>query len=88
MNRVQAFREVDRGFFAPKERQHEAYYDQPIKCGNLHMSAPHIYGTSAASFLARRCVAAAMQPSAAAGSARCMWSFLQLYANLTAFDAR
>ena len=45
MNRVQAFREVDRGFFAPKERQHEAYYDQPIKCGNLHMSEPHIYGT-------------------------------------------
>ena len=34
---IEAFRAVDRGFFCPDECKHEAYLDQPLKFGNLHM---------------------------------------------------
>lgn len=39
------FRKVDRRFFAPKINRDIAYADQPLKEGNVHLSAPHIYGT-------------------------------------------
>lgn len=41
----QAFLRVDRGDFVPPEVRPEAYYDQPLLHGKIHMSAPHIYGT-------------------------------------------
>lgn len=41
----EGFRNVDRKFFVPKSFQDMAYADQPLKEGNVHMSAPHIYGS-------------------------------------------
>lgn len=41
----QAFLRVDRGDFVTPDMRSEAYYDQPLLHGKLHMSAPHIYGT-------------------------------------------
>lgn len=38
-----AFRAVDRKFFVPEESQEQAYFDCPIKEGNVHLSAPHMY---------------------------------------------
>lgn len=38
-----AFRKVDRKIFVPKEEMSIAYSDQPLKEGNIHISAPHIY---------------------------------------------
>mmetsp|Transcript_22890 Transcript_22890/g.49874 ORF Transcript_22890/g.49874 Transcript_22890/m.49874 type:complete len:496 (+) Transcript_22890:111-1598(+) len=40
-----AFRSVDRRLFVPKSCQHIAHKDQPVRDGNIHISAPHIYGT-------------------------------------------
>lgn len=39
----QAFRAVDRAYFHPGEYEDDAYKDLPMKCGNLHISAPCIY---------------------------------------------
>ncbi|KAL3906538.1 MAG: hypothetical protein SGARI_003960, partial [Bacillariaceae sp.] len=39
------FRNVDRKFFVPKGEMDLAHKDQPVKEGNVHLSAPHIYGT-------------------------------------------
>ncbi|KAL7580248.1 hypothetical protein ACA910_012985 [Epithemia clementina (nom. ined.)] len=41
----EAFRGVDRRFFVPKNLQSLAHTDQPLKEGNIHISAPHIYGS-------------------------------------------
>jgi protein-L-isoaspartate(D-aspartate) O-methyltransferase len=41
----EGFRNVDRGFFVPKNHRAMAYADQPLKEGNVHLSAPHIYGS-------------------------------------------
>lgn len=43
---LQAFRMVDRSHFVPSNLKDEAYNDQPLKTGNIHLSAPHIYGTA------------------------------------------
>lgn len=40
------FRNVDRRFFVPQERENIAHADQPLKEGNVHISAPHIYGSA------------------------------------------
>mmetsp|Transcript_16045 Transcript_16045/g.39292 ORF Transcript_16045/g.39292 Transcript_16045/m.39292 type:complete len:480 (+) Transcript_16045:123-1562(+) len=40
-----AFRNVDRRFFVPESDKQRAYADQPLKDGNVHLSAPHIYGS-------------------------------------------
>eukprot|EP00934_Nitzschia_sp_Nitz4_P005359 Nitzschia sp. Nitz4//scaffold10_size219509//109914//111663//NITZ4_001431-RA/size219509-augustus-gene-0.246-mRNA-1//1//CDS//3329532929//5349//frame0 len=40
----QSFRNVDRRLFVPKGSEFEAYEDVPIREGNVHISAPHIYG--------------------------------------------
>lgn len=37
------FRNVDRKMFVPKGKEDIAYSDQPLKDGNIHISAPHIY---------------------------------------------
>ena len=37
------FRQVDRGDFYPGEFYEDAYRDQAMKSGNLHLSAPCIY---------------------------------------------
>ena len=37
------FRRVDRGDFYPGEVQRDAYRDQAMRSGNLHLSAPCIY---------------------------------------------
>jgi len=37
------FRNVDRKIFVPKGNEDIAYSDQPLKDGNIHISAPHIY---------------------------------------------
>jgi len=37
------FRNVDRKIFVPKGNEEIAYSDQPLKDGNIHISAPHIY---------------------------------------------
>lgn len=39
------FRSVDRRLFVPKGCEELAYKDQPIREGNIHISAPHIYGS-------------------------------------------
>lgn len=39
------FRQVDRKFFVPKNQKAMAHADQPLRDGNLHISAPHIYGS-------------------------------------------
>lgn len=39
------FRSVDRRFFVPKRCQDIAHKDQPIREDNIHISAPHIYGS-------------------------------------------
>lgn len=44
---VEALRTVDRRFFAPKLSQAHAYFDHPLKEGNIHISAPHMYCTVA-----------------------------------------
>lgn len=41
-----AFRRVDRKFFVPQEHEGIAHADQPIREGNVHISAPHMYGTA------------------------------------------
>lgn len=41
----EGFRAVDRRFFVPRNRQGMAHSDQPLKEGNVHISAPHIYGS-------------------------------------------
>ncbi|CAJ1962717.1 unnamed protein product [Cylindrotheca closterium] len=38
-----AFRNVDRSLFVPESDKQRAYSDQPLKDGNVHLSAPHIY---------------------------------------------
>jgi len=38
------FLAVDRRLFVPKGNEQLAYSDQPLKEGNVHISAPHIYG--------------------------------------------
>lgn len=40
------FRSVDRKFFVPRENESMAHSDQPLKAGNVHISAPHIYGSA------------------------------------------
>mmetsp|Transcript_47456 Transcript_47456/g.143656 ORF Transcript_47456/g.143656 Transcript_47456/m.143656 type:complete len:129 (+) Transcript_47456:194-580(+) len=40
------FRTVDRRFFVPKGNEESAHSDQPLKVGNVHLSAPHIYGSA------------------------------------------
>jgi len=40
-----AFRNVDRKYFVPKGQEDWAHSDQPLKQGNIHISAPHIYGS-------------------------------------------
>uniref|UniRef100_A0A7S1Z0L7 Protein-L-isoaspartate(D-aspartate) O-methyltransferase n=1 Tax=Trieres chinensis TaxID=1514140 RepID=A0A7S1Z0L7_TRICV len=40
------FRSVDRRFFVPKGNEDTAHSDQPLKVGNVHISAPHIYGSA------------------------------------------
>lgn len=37
------FQNVDRKYFVPKELKSFAYADEPLKAGNVHISAPHIY---------------------------------------------
>lgn len=44
---VEALRIVDRRFFVPKSSQDHAYFDHPLKEGNIHISAPHMYCTVA-----------------------------------------
>lgn len=39
------FRNVDRRLFVPKNCQDNAHKDQPIRDDNIHISAPHIYGS-------------------------------------------
>jgi len=39
------FRSVDRRLFVPKRCQDIAHKDQPIRYDNIHISAPHIYGS-------------------------------------------
>mmetsp|Transcript_9091 Transcript_9091/g.14909 ORF Transcript_9091/g.14909 Transcript_9091/m.14909 type:complete len:548 (-) Transcript_9091:120-1763(-) len=41
-----AFRRVDRKFFVPAGNDTLAHSDQPLKEGNVHISAPHIYGSA------------------------------------------
>lgn len=41
-----AFRGVDRKFFVPRGHESMAWADQPLKEGNVHISAPHIYGSA------------------------------------------
>lgn len=41
-----ALRAVDRKFFVPKGNEDVAHSDQPLKVGNIHISAPHVYGTA------------------------------------------
>lgn len=40
------FRNVDRKYFVPKDQEPLAHADQPLKEGNIHLSAPHIYGSA------------------------------------------
>jgi len=40
-----AFRSVDRELFVPKSSRDIAHRDQPFRDGNIHISAPHIYGS-------------------------------------------
>lgn len=40
------FRRVDRKFFVPRGSENIAHSDQPLKEGNIHISAPHIYGSA------------------------------------------
>lgn len=41
------FRSVDRKFFVPQERRDDqAHSDQPLREGNVHISAPHMYGAA------------------------------------------
>lgn len=42
----QGFRSVDRKFFVPRGNEPMAHSDQPLKEGNVHISAPHIYGSA------------------------------------------
>jgi len=42
----EGFRSVDRKFFVPMGNQSMAHSDQPLKEGNVHISAPHIYGSA------------------------------------------
>eukprot|EP00543_Licmophora_paradoxa_P005520 CAMPEP_0202442050 /NCGR_PEP_ID=MMETSP1360-20130828/1538_1 /ASSEMBLY_ACC=CAM_ASM_000848 /TAXON_ID=515479 /ORGANISM="Licmophora paradoxa, Strain CCMP2313" /LENGTH=473 /DNA_ID=CAMNT_0049057293 /DNA_START=98 /DNA_END=1519 /DNA_ORIENTATION=- len=42
----QGFRNVDRSYFVPPGREHLAHADQPLKFGNIHISAPHVYGSA------------------------------------------
>jgi protein-L-isoaspartate O-methyltransferase len=42
----EAFRNVDRKFFVPRGNESMAHSDQPLKEGNIHISAPHIYGSA------------------------------------------
>jgi len=42
---AQGFRYVDRIHFVPPENEELAHSDQPLKEGNIHISAPHIYGS-------------------------------------------
>jgi len=39
------FRHVDRAHFVPQNNKNLAHSDQPLKEGNIHISAPHIYGS-------------------------------------------
>uniref|UniRef100_A0A7S1FZ34 Protein-L-isoaspartate(D-aspartate) O-methyltransferase n=1 Tax=Corethron hystrix TaxID=216773 RepID=A0A7S1FZ34_9STRA len=43
---ISALRKVDRGLFIPEDHEDLSYLDQPIKLGNIHISAPHIYGSA------------------------------------------
>mmetsp|Transcript_38520 Transcript_38520/g.84544 ORF Transcript_38520/g.84544 Transcript_38520/m.84544 type:complete len:333 (-) Transcript_38520:280-1278(-) len=40
------FRAVDRRHFVPAGNEELAHTDQPLKEGNIHISAPHIYGAA------------------------------------------
>jgi protein-L-isoaspartate O-methyltransferase len=40
-----AFRQTDRRFFVPPGQTDAAHADRPLKDGDIHISAPHIYGT-------------------------------------------
>ncbi|KAF0690455.1 Aste57867_18187 [Aphanomyces stellatus] len=40
---LDAFRTVDRAHFVPRNMVSRAYKDYPIREGNVHLSAPHIY---------------------------------------------
>lgn len=40
------FRQVDRKHFVPEEHIDVAHSDQPLKQGNVHISAPHVYGSA------------------------------------------
>lgn len=42
----EGFRGVDRKFFVPRGNESMAHSDQPLKEGNVHISAPHIYGSA------------------------------------------
>jgi protein-L-isoaspartate O-methyltransferase len=39
-----AFRDVDRAHFCPRNLVDMAYSDQPLREGDIHLSAPHMYG--------------------------------------------
>eukprot|EP00980_Cylindrotheca_fusiformis_P012388 scaffold3043_cov121-Cylindrotheca_fusiformis.AAC.4 len=45
MSVEEGFRHVDRRIFVPRMVRDMSYADQPLKEGNVHLSAPHIYGT-------------------------------------------
>jgi protein-L-isoaspartate O-methyltransferase len=42
----EGFRSVDRKFYVPLGNESMAHSDQPLKEGNVHISAPHIYGSA------------------------------------------
>jgi len=42
----EGLRRVDRKFFVPRGNESMAHSDQPLKEGNVHISAPHIYGSA------------------------------------------
>jgi len=40
---INAFKAVDRAHFVPMVTSDSAYAESPLRCGQLHLSAPHIY---------------------------------------------
>jgi protein-L-isoaspartate(D-aspartate) O-methyltransferase len=42
---LQAFLQIDRGHFVPREKRESAYQDEPIHFSPFHLSAPHMYAT-------------------------------------------
>jgi len=48
---IAAFRAIDRKHFWPSDGTRLAYADMPLRCGILHLSAPHIYTKALESLL-------------------------------------